>query len=79
MPALELSYLFLAIAHAPLEVVTLKMLPAVEALLAKLAEHEKNPSEYEDGHGYWDDYCLAKLLEGVCLRYITHAVRCLTS
>lgn len=31
--------------------------------------------EYEgDGVGYWDDYCLAKFLEGVCLRYVAYPV-----
>ena len=72
---MELSYHFLAIAHAPQEIVSSKMLPAVEELLVKLEEYNSRPSEYEGGHGYWDDYCLAKFLEGVCLRYIAHAAR----
>lgn len=31
--------------------------------------------DYEgDGVGYWDDYCLTKFLEGVCLRYVAYPV-----
>jgi hypothetical protein len=31
--------------------------------------------DYEgNGVGYWDDYCLAKFLEGVCLRYVAYPV-----
>ncbi|KAF8209173.1 hypothetical protein K438DRAFT_1811866 [Mycena galopus ATCC 62051] len=64
LPALEISYVFLAIAHAPRHVVEGQMLPSVRALLAKLAETK------ETEKGYWDDYCLARFLEGVCLRYV---------
>ena len=78
LPVLELAYLFLAIAHAPRAVVSKKMLPEVDKLLAKLEEHEKDPRKYEDGQGYWDDYCLAKFLEGVCCRYIAYPVSCVS-
>lgn len=67
-----MAYIFLAIAHAPREIVIAKMLPMIETQLSKLREHEKEPSAYEDGHGFWDDYCLAKFLEGICLRYVAH-------
>ena len=78
LPVLELAYLFLVIAHAPRAIVSKKMLPEVETLLAKLKEHEKNPKKYENGQGYWDDYCLAKFLEGVCCRYIAYSVSCVS-
>ena len=29
----------------------------------------------EGGKGYWDDYCLAMFLRGVCLRYVAYPVR----
>ncbi|KAJ7588059.1 hypothetical protein C8J56DRAFT_827293 [Mycena floridula] len=72
LPALELAYLFLGIAHAPRHVITTKMLPEINQLLATLKKHEKDPKTYEDGQGYWDDLCLAKFLEGVCLRYVAY-------
>jgi hypothetical protein len=28
--------------------------------------------------GYWDDYCLAQFLRGVCLRYIAYPVCCIS-
>ncbi|EIW75037.1 hypothetical protein CONPUDRAFT_147567 [Coniophora puteana RWD-64-598 SS2] len=72
VPALELAYVFLAIAHAPRKIIHEKMLPDVQALQAKLKEHEANPKKYENGHGYWDDYCLAHHLEGVCYRFLAY-------
>ncbi|KZT18713.1 hypothetical protein NEOLEDRAFT_121846 [Neolentinus lepideus HHB14362 ss-1] len=67
LPALEFAYVFLCIAHAPRLVLAKKILPMVEESLKDLQEHERDPSKY--GVGYWDDLCLAKFLEGVCLRY----------
>ncbi|KAF8989353.1 hypothetical protein BDQ17DRAFT_1314373 [Cyathus striatus] len=73
LPVLELAYLFLGITHAPAEVITKKMLPELEALLAKLDEHKDKPSKYENGKtGFWDDFCLAKFSQGVCLRYVAY-------
>ncbi|EGO03118.1 hypothetical protein SERLA73DRAFT_176637 [Serpula lacrymans var. lacrymans S7.3] len=72
LPALELAYVFQAISHAPKKVIISKMLPEIEKLLLKLKEHEKAPAKYEQGHGYWDDLCLARFLEGVCLRYVAY-------
>ncbi|KAF7982688.1 hypothetical protein HWV62_27180 [Athelia sp. TMB] len=72
LPVLELAYLFLAIAHAPRIIVTTKMLPEVDKLLATLKGHEKDPKKYEKGQGYYDDLCLAKFLEGVCCRYVAY-------
>ncbi|KAF7427802.1 hypothetical protein PC9H_007018 [Pleurotus ostreatus] len=95
LPALELSYVFLGIAHAPRKVITDKILVEVRRVLgemegryayedttvaggkAKGAEGEpkkrRSVSEYEGGTAeFWDDYCLAKFLEGVCLRYVAY-------
>lgn len=71
LPSLELSYLWLGIAHAPRDVIKEKMLPPIADTLAKLAEYESNPAGYYEssGGGYYDDLCLAKFLEGVCCRY----------
>jgi len=81
---------FLAISHAPRPVITDRMLPQVYTTLERLEKHsdcEKRTSggekgkkskvkDYEgDGVGYWDDYCLTKFLEGVCLRYVAYPVR----
>lgn len=36
---------------------------------------KKSVGEYEGGAAeFWDDYCLAKFLEGVCLRYVAYPV-----
>ena len=73
LPGLELAYIFLAIAHAPTEVIWCKMLPEVDGALERLRGGEGEVGKY--GKGYWDDYCLARFLEGVCLRYIAYPVR----
>jgi len=75
LPVLEFAYLFLAIAHAPRVIITTKMLPEVDKLLAKLKEYEHNPKDYENGQGYYDDLCLARFLEGVCCRYVAYPAR----
>ncbi|PFH45834.1 hypothetical protein AMATHDRAFT_157688, partial [Amanita thiersii Skay4041] len=79
LPALELGYLFLTIAHAPRGVIATKMLPDVKRELAKLeggaiggGENEKGEKRDKEENGYWDDYCLVKFLEGVCLRYLAY-------
>lgn len=79
LPALELAYLFLGIAHAPRGVIVRKMIPEVEAQLRALSEKAENEKKEGDVHadhdaesdnGYWDDWCLTKFLEGVCFRYV---------
>lgn len=75
LPTLEFAWNFLGIAHAPGTVVETKMLPEVEKSLAKLNEHASDPSKYYNGKGYWDDLCLTRFLEGVCLRYLAYPVR----
>ena len=46
----------------------------VKKMLKKLEACGGDPKKYEGGVGYWDDYCLTKFLEGVCLRYIAYPV-----
>ncbi|KAA1467016.1 hypothetical protein DENSPDRAFT_768100 [Dentipellis sp. KUC8613] len=72
LPALELAYIFLGIAHAPRAVIIDRMLPCVDAQLAELRAHERDTAKYGGGRGYWDDWCLTRFLEGVCLRYIAY-------
>ncbi|KAK0205803.1 hypothetical protein DFS33DRAFT_1309940 [Desarmillaria ectypa] len=67
LPALEMAYQFLAIARAPREIVVTKMLVEVKACLQSLRSKNKKRTP-----GYWDDFCLAKFLEGVCLRYVAY-------
>lgn len=50
------------------------MLPEVYKLQETLKKHEDSPASYEGGQGYWDDFCLAAFLEGVCNRYIAFEV-----
>ncbi|KAF5358693.1 hypothetical protein D9758_007656 [Tetrapyrgos nigripes] len=73
LPGLELAYLFLAIAHAPRNSVTEgQMLVEVRRASAVVEKANEDPEKYEHGSGYWDDVCLIKLLEGICLRYIAY-------
>ncbi|KAI0365839.1 hypothetical protein BV20DRAFT_972565 [Pilatotrama ljubarskyi] len=77
LPALEFSYFFLAITHAPPTVILSKMLPLINAQLNTLEEHAREPAKYGTGEGrgeeeYWDDKALALFLKGVCLRYFAH-------
>jgi hypothetical protein len=71
LPGLELAYLFRAISFAPRQVNVDRMLPEVYKALEKI--EGSTEADYEgDGAGYWDDYCLAKFLEGVCLRFVAY-------
>ncbi|KIY67272.1 hypothetical protein CYLTODRAFT_397404 [Cylindrobasidium torrendii FP15055 ss-10] len=69
LPALEIGYWFLAISHAPMDVLG-RMLKDVEATLKELEAE----SAAQKRQGYWDDICLARFLEGVCLRYVAFPV-----
>lgn len=75
LAALELTYLFAGITHAPRDVVAKKMLPQVRSELKKLNASQHNPETWGNGKGYWDDYCLCRFLEGVCERYLAFPVR----
>ncbi|KAK7451747.1 hypothetical protein VKT23_012426 [Stygiomarasmius scandens] len=73
LPALELAYLFLAIAHAPRKSVQeTQMLSEVRRSQAILDKANGDPKKYKGGKGYWDDLCLVKFLEGICMRYIAY-------
>lgn len=51
------------------------MLPEVRSLLSTLDKHKSTPKAYGVGPGeYYDDLCLARFLEGVCLRYVAYPV-----
>jgi hypothetical protein len=88
LPALELAYILHAVSRAPRSVIAEQMLPRVEAVLAELGRYVRKPEEYAvkgtlagkgsagSGAGtFWDDWCLARHLEGACLRYIAYPVR----
>ena len=74
LAGLEFAYVFLGIAHAPRAVIQTQMLPQVDAALARLDACRGKPAQYEGGHGYWDDLCLAHFLQGICLRYLAYPV-----
>jgi hypothetical protein len=89
LPALELVYILHAVSRAPRPVIAQQMLPRVEAVLVELGRYVGKPEEYAaanaKGRGsaagsgagaFWDDWCLARHLEGACLRYIAYPVRC---
>ena len=75
LAALELTYMFGGIAHAPREVVANKMLPQIRAELTSLGAFRDKPEAWGNTGGYWDDYCLCRFLEGVCERYLAYPVR----
>jgi hypothetical protein len=80
LPALELAYVFQAITRTPRSVIAERMLPLVDAALAKLQPYEDEsaaPQTYQGGKAaeFWDDWCLARLIEGACLRYVAYPVR----
>ncbi|KAF9030884.1 hypothetical protein BDZ89DRAFT_949301 [Hymenopellis radicata] len=69
LPIFVMAYWFLAIAHAPRNVLV-HMLSEVDGALKNLDAEPKN-SHYRQG--YWDDICLVRFLEGVCLRFLAFA------
>ncbi|TDL14779.1 hypothetical protein BD410DRAFT_796945 [Rickenella mellea] len=75
LPALEFSYMFQCISHAPCSVLVSRMLPEVDVALAQLNVYKSEPAAYGvvGGNGmgyYYDDLCLARFLEGVCARHV---------
>lgn len=75
LPALEIAYILHAVSRAPRSVIAEQMLPLVEAALADLKQYERSPEKYGKGSEFWDDWCLARHLEGACLRYVAYPVR----
>jgi len=82
LPLLEMSYIFQGLQHAPGHLIIDKMLPEIDAALAALSADLTPPSpgtapkstapKQKERAGHWDDYCLARFLQGVCLRYVAH-------
>ncbi|KAG9041116.1 hypothetical protein FS837_012722, partial [Tulasnella sp. UAMH 9824] len=71
-PSLEFCYMVGAISHTPRTVFLSTIIPPLTHSLSTLASHSSKPSSYGNGTGYWDDYALAQLLYGVCLRYVAY-------
>jgi tetratricopeptide (TPR) repeat protein len=72
LPALELAYILHAVSRAPRLVIAEQMLPLVDAVVDELKRFVGSPGKYGNGSEYWDDWCLARHLEGACLRYIAY-------
>ncbi|KAI0319413.1 hypothetical protein OF83DRAFT_1110594 [Amylostereum chailletii] len=72
LPALELAAIYGGVAHAPREAILSRMIPLIESTLAELKTHEATPASYNGGQGYWDDLCLARYLEGLCMRFVAY-------
>ncbi len=88
LPALELAYTFFAITHTPHEVIVNTMLPVIDDTLKEIVVCERDPLLYQPPYHttgciagssraahYWDDFCLAYFLKGICLRYVAYPVK----
>jgi hypothetical protein len=72
LPIVELAYVFQAITHSPRDIIVDKMLPEVDHAFEQL---QVDPSRYPGGAKvFWDDWALAKFLEGICARYMAYPV-----
>jgi hypothetical protein len=77
---MEMTYIFQGIAEAPRSIIAEKMLPEIDTVISELhkfddGDERAKESKYSKGKGgYWDDYCLAMFLRGVCLRYVAYPV-----
>lgn len=63
LPAMELAYVFGALAMCPRRVLLSKWLPHINAELAKL--EASTPETWGNGTEYWDDYALGHFLRGM--------------
>ncbi|KAL5496106.1 hypothetical protein ACEPAH_3023 [Sanghuangporus vaninii] len=73
LPALELAYMLLAIDHVPRSVILQKIIPDIERSLDVIRKHKNSEDEYYgSGEGYWDDFCLAHFLYGICWRFVAY-------
>ena len=60
--------MFLGIQNAPRKVLLEQHLPLIRSALEEL---KAGPENYvHKKASYWDDFCLAKFLEGSCLRFV---------
>lgn len=73
LPALELSYVFHCLTHAPARSLRAVHLPLVARAITQLAPYANNPAAYRSGtHGWRADWCLAHFLHGVINGYIAY-------
>ena len=62
--------MFLGIQNAPRKVLLEQHLPLIRSALEEL---KAGPENYvHKKASYWDDFCLAKFLEGSCLRFVAY-------
>lgn len=75
LPAMELAYMMQALEHASQSALQLRHLPTAQDASSIIRANVHNASRYEgNGKGFWDDYCLAHFLEGICWRFIAYPV-----
>lgn len=66
-----------ALEHASRRALQEHHLPVAQAAAVSISAKVHKPSANEGrGKGFWDDFCLAHLLEGVCWRLIAYPVSC---
>ncbi|GAA5897205.1 hypothetical protein JCM8208_003754 [Rhodotorula glutinis] len=72
LPGIELAYVLNCLGLSPRFILFEEHLNQVSQVLAEL-HAVKEPEQYgKNGDEYWDDYCLAHLLRGIILRFISH-------
>ena len=73
---MELAYMFQSLSFAPRDVLLSQMFPRIESEVMRLREIAENieKSGGSSEKGFWDDFCLARFLEGVCWRFVAYPV-----
>lgn len=69
LPMLEFAYIFFMIPYFPPSVLASKVIPGVKAARSELEIRGEGAHQ-----GWWDDWCLTKFLEGMCLRCLAYPV-----
>ncbi|KZO92430.1 hypothetical protein CALVIDRAFT_546961 [Calocera viscosa TUFC12733] len=70
LPAFEFATVLQVMGRMTPKILQENVLPLIQKEVTALKSTE--PSKWGNGTGYWDDFCLARYMEGVVLRYIAY-------